>query len=214
MIKTDKSKERVPKRFLEKRPDRTRPSTPEPELRTDPTRPDAPMVGATPQLIAEEYTMPEGYVHTPGSYQSQRTWRDNESAQAFDVAIQECHADCLRSGRGVDGIPAAMEFVGYDWQLVRDGNGVLYNTIYANYAPAGSGDAQDAPILDEANKGWHSQPASSSADKDEQERKRKEEEERQRQQGPNQPGQHPLPGQPPHPQQQPFNPGPPGQSHT
>ena len=236
MIKTDKTRERAPKRFLDKKPDRTRPSTPEPELQTDPTNPAAPQIGATPQLISEEYTLPEGYVHKPGNYQAQRTWRDAETQpEAFDVAIQECHADCLRSGRGVDGIPAAMEFIGYDWQLVRDGNGVLYNTIYANYAPAGGGDAVDAPLLDEANKGWHPQDkggskASGAADNDKQddERKRKEEDERkrreeeqerQRQQGqhPNQPGQNPnQPGTQPYmppgqnPQQQPFNPGQPG----
>ena len=211
MIKTDKARERAPKRFLDKKPDRTRPSTPEPELQTDPTNPAAPQIGATPQLISEEYTLPEGYVHKPGNYQAQRTWRDAETQpDAFDVAIQECHADCLRSGRGVDGIPAAMEFIGYDWQLVRDGNGVLYNTIYASYAPAGGGDAVDAPLLKQSNDSWHPQDkggskASGAADKDDEERKRKQdEEERKRQeeernrqsQYPNQPGQNPNPNQP------------------
>jgi hypothetical protein len=201
--KSDRNKDRVPKRFQEKRPDRTRPSTPEPELQTDPRRPDAPQLGATPQLVAEEYTLPDGYVHTPGSYQSQRTWRDSETQpDAFDTALQECHADCLRANRNADGIPAEMEFVGYSWQLSRDGNGVLYNTIYACYAPGGAAEAPpDPPAGREATGENASRGEAGTRQAQGLEYEREQEEKRQREQREREAqGQHTFqPGAPPQP---------------
>jgi hypothetical protein len=178
-IKSDSTRERVPKRFLEKRPKNQRPEfpgTPEPQLGTDPTYAGAPFVGPTPQLISSETNMPDNYVHTPGNYQTQRMWRDSEmQPDAFDTAITECHADALKSSRGVDGIPADMEFVGYEWQLQRSGDGTLWNVIFANYAPSGTvEEPADADVLKSSNEAWHPQNPSqggarrsvSSADKD------------------------------------------------